>query len=1164
MYLKYLTLKGFKSFADPVKIEMSPGLTVVVGPNGSGKSNVVDALAWVLGAQGPKQLRSSKMEDVIFAGTARRGPLGRAEVSLVFDNSEGELSIGASEVAIARQLFRSGDSGYQLNGASCRLVDLVDLLSDAGVGKTQHVIISQGEVDDIVNSKTEERRIVIEEAAGILKYKRRRERAARRLDEAELDIERVLSLQRDLRKQIRPLRKQAEAARTRSELLDRHRALSLWIAHHELSELEARVRVDELEHRSIGEEAARVGDELAALDAKLASLGQVDDGDGPLLAALSRVLESMTPRVRSLREVLAERKQSIDERRRSLLDESVITVASAEIARAEQMVEEVARDGERLLEREREQEDTEVALSAVALPELNDLDLELREAESLRASLETRDALLRQEKRRVEEERRVAGERTLQAERARERLEQLHQRESDRLEELNGQRSQIEEVLAESVQRLREVEDQSVQVEERYLEILEATKVVEGELRALESLDADLTAGSLAGEVGGLDGFLGLVIEMFDVDEGYEFALEAALGPFGYHGLVRDVVVGRRAFDALHTLGRSGTLRIESELTTADPVRRSEGEHPELLYLADVVRVSTEIPSVSLQWVLDGVVVAESLDDALTILATTTAEEVALVVTRGGERFGRDELSLASRGGRALRLRRSRLEARHQEQRLNLSQRDSEQRGIKAALEASRRKVAELESQLRRVVNEEDGLKKALASRLEELGRLAEAQTSDVGEDPSGRLDELIQELSVLEEELPRARERAVTLAQRRRSAGDEVAQHRKRVERLAAQRGQLRVEAAQLEARARAAETALRSALERRKEQSDRLEQDNLQRLDLDRRSSAVEECVRRVETLVLGRQALSEEIERRHSALNEHERAVSQLRSSLTEERAALATRVDSLAATKATLEIAIATARTRFETTLEGHLRYLEVPLIEIEQALPVAGVALAYAPQERARIEQALREVGEVNAFAELELTELVEREEFLELQLHDVRESKRKLAAVLVHVEDEMQELFTTTFSEVASSFEQLFGRLFPGGVGKLVLSDPQSPMSSGIELEIDLPAKRVRRLSLLSGGERSLVGLAFLFAVFKARPAPFVVLDEVEAALDDRNLSAFVRLIQEFRSSTQLVVITHQKRTMEIADVLVGVSLGSDGASRLLREDISSYLPLSS
>ncbi|MGC8464943.1 MAG: chromosome segregation protein SMC [Acidimicrobiales bacterium] len=1164
MYLKYLTLKGFKSFAEPVRIEMSPGLTVVVGPNGSGKSNVVDALAWVLGAQGPKQLRSSKMEDVIFAGTARRGALGRAEVSLVFDNSEGELTIGASEIAISRHLFRSGDSGYQLNGVSCRLTDLVDLLSDAGVGKTQHVIISQGEVDDIVNSKTEERRLVIEEAAGILKYKRRRERAARRLDDAELDIEKVVSMQRELRKQIRPLRKQAEAARTRSSLLERHRALSLWIAHHELADLKARVGVDEREHRSMSEELVRLQSELVDLDRKIADLNELDTSDAPRLEVLSRALSAMSPRLRSLSTVLKERQQSIAERRRVLVDERIVAAVEVEIAQAEATVESVARDGERLLERERALEEAESGLAAVVLPEVGDVEGALREAESERASLETREALLRRELRRAEDDRRSKIERRAQLQRSSERLEALQERDERRLEELQNERDVLEREIEEASNGLAELVARSAQVETTYLEVLEATKVVEGERRALESIDADLTAGALGGEVAGVEGFVGLVIELFDVDEGYEFALEAALGPFGYHGLVRDTAVGRRAFEALRASGRSGTLRIESEMSIREPIGRARAAQSELVYLSSVTRPTDTSSSIVTRSLIDGVVVAEDCDEALEILASNSHDDVELVVTKSGERFARDEMSLASRGGRALRLRRDRIDARYQEQRLALSEQEREQRLIKEVLGTAQRRQHALEASLQRMLSEEEGLRRSLAGRIEEIGRLAESRLDDDGEDSVGRLEEIVGELEVLEVELPRVRKQVAELVERRRAVEDERSAHRKRSDRLVAERGQLRVEAAQLEARARAAEVALRSTRERREEQVERVERDKRERAELDRRQRALEEHIHNVERIESQRELISAEIERRRRAVGERERSAGLARATLVGEREKLVSRLEGMNSSRSTLEISIATARTRYETTLEGHLRYLEVPIEEIEQALPVAGVSLTYAPQERARIEQEIREVGEVNAFAEIELSELLERETFLEVQLDDARDSKRKLASVLSHVEDEMQEIFLATFREVSASFELLFGRLFPGGVGKLILSEPDKPMSSGIELEIDLPAKRVRRLSLLSGGERSLVGLAFLFAVFRARPAPFVVLDEVEAALDDRNLSAFVRLIEEFRSSTQLIVITHQKRTMEIADVLVGVSLGGDGSSRLLRENLAAYLPLSS
>lgn len=1150
-------MKGFKSFADPAKVQLSPGVTVVVGPNGSGKSNVVDALAWVLGAQGPKQLRSTKMEDVIFAGGTGRPPLGRAEVTLVFDNADGTVKVPLSEIAISRQLFRSGESEYQLNGASCRLSDLVELLSDAGVGKTQHVIISQGEVDDIVNSKTEERRTVIEEAAGILKYKRRRERAERRISEAEDDLARVAELQRDLRRQIKPLHKQAESAKLRADLKSRHRAISLWMAQRELSELGARMRSSETERQEVLGSISVLGLRRKTLKDALDGLPTTSAGDVLRLETLLASSTAVQERLSMLLRMVGERQSSITQRRRMFQGSSRLRRAEVQVLAAESKLASIGAEGEALLGSEARCLALELELAQSSDVDPRPLESDLQASRSRLEQLSSRRTSVLREQQRADEARVSVT-----------RREAALSAEYDKATVEGESISQaIKEARVQSTDLLAAIELAEVEVvrsdeaihlaEELHDRALEDHNKLQSELDALESMVVEMREGTLGSSLGAISGFRGLAIELIEADEGYEFAVESALGPLSYHGIVDDAPGARQAYDALVYTGTTGSIRVASEL-----VAKGRSTAPAFLGEALLSRVVVKDPLMKsfFDAVLGDCMVVEDDQQATWVLEHGHA---GTVVTKAGHRFTRDEATIPTHGAAAISTRRERLTHRLETTARVLIEAKQEREVAKATrrdrgeiLGRTERELSGVESQLSR-----------LLAREEDRQRLLERLRAELADLPQEGVDlesskELANELRLYEEEISLLEPRVVELGSELERARALHSRRNATKDLLSRSRQQVLVKAAELEARTAAAKESRVTAESELAEA--RLQCDHEAKMEFSLESE-LQSLIRLNEwanTALRAGKKIERELSTRLATLKGADMDLARRRAALVVELEEVSSTEGELRERLVAVELSAATAATRYEATTENHVRYLEATLDEIESALPVDGVALTTIAEEKLRLEKKLAEIGDVNAFAASELAELTTRMDFLEAQSEDVRASRRELSKVVSQIEAEMHEVFMATLNEVASNFEVLFERLFPGGAGTLRLAEGADPLTGGIDLLVDLPTKKVRRLSLLSGGERSLVGLAFLFAVFRARPAPFVVLDEVEAALDDRNLSAFVRLIEEFRATTQLLVITHQKRTMEIADVLIGVSVSQQGASRLVREDISSYLPL--
>ncbi len=1161
MYLKALTLKGFKSFAEPSTLALEPGVTVVVGPNGSGKSNVVDAIAWVLGAQAPSSVRSQKMDDVIFAGTAKRPALGRAEVSLVIDNTSGLLPIEFTEVTITRTLFRTGESEYALNGVPCRLLDIQELLSDSGVGRQQHIIISQGQIDAVLNAKPEDRRAVIEEAAGVLKFRKRREKSERRLAATEANLTRLQDLLREVRRQLRPLERQADAARRHGDLVAELTALRIYVAGRELSALQARLGTISATKVDLGRREGELKSALAQLDAKviateskLTAMGGGDLGDD--LAAF----ESLYEKGRGFVNLLAERRRGLERERDAFIDQAVVATLEAEAAQlaaelAEADVEfgALGPQAEALAAAEAALADARARFEAdwadgVAAPSGEAAEVR-GELAALRGAVERGRAELARVQRRLEaldeKQRRLEEE----AERLRGELAEAEQSELPLVESLDGAeqwRADAEAALEAAADAVRAAESDH------------HAWVARAEALALALDEARARAGAQRLEQ--VHGVLGTVLDLVDVDPGWEVAFEAAVGEALAAVVVSSTGAAREALQALAAEDMSGAvLALDATRRLAivspgsgDPVRRhvrarsGHVAHAEIDHLLDSLLAGAV--AVEGGW-------AAAVDVAL-------ANPDAVVVTTDGNRFGPTGWRLGSGGagatGAALEEAQQRtadtaaaLEVgrrRHQEARAALEEAKRAEGDLSRQLDANDGRLSAAGDSLQRVETERrDAATEADTQR----AHLAELQERLAREE--GRMGELDAQLPLLE-----AAERDTL--ERGRAMGDARTELEEQAAAVGAMRTDLDVRSVGVVER--------RQFLSRRVEEieqrltqftQERVEAER-RRVDLGRRILAVERLARfsgeRVEEIEVVLTDLREQRRRQSEAA----RAVAAELEAFRKERAIEERNLGEVRERLQRAEVDDAETRLRIENAVEAlrHELDTEPDTAMAAEAPEVAGGA---SPQSRIReLERELRIMGPINPLALQEFEELQERHEFLQQQLDDVKEGRRELHKIIRAIDEEIVSVFASAFADVAQNFEHLFGTLFPGGEGRLRLTAPDDLLNTGIEVEAKPSGKNVKKLSLLSGGERSLTALAYLFAVFRSRPSPFYVMDEVEAALDDVNLHRFLGLVEEFRTEAQLLIVSHQKRTMECADVLYGVTMQPGGSSRVVSEKASTAM----
>ncbi len=1233
MHLKSLTLKGFKSFAQPTTFQFETGVTCVVGPNGSGKSNVVDALAWVMGEQGAKTLRGGTMSDVIFAGTATRGPLGRAEVQLTIDNSDGALPIEYSEVTISRTLFRNGGSEYAINGASCRLLDVQELLSDSGLGREMHVIVGQGRLDSVLHASPEERRGFIEEAAGILKHRRRKEKTVRKLEAMQSNLTRLSDLAGEIRRQLTPLGRQAEIAReaqtiaaivrdARSRLLaDEVVALRTALADHHRTESErtserlvvqsqldqARLRVQRIEAQMVGDAVDRARGtafELEKVQDRLRSLSTLTQQKLTLLSQQSElpgmqstVTQSMVDEARAEAEQLT---SGVAEAERAV-GEAAARTATARAA-LDSLDEEIAAQSALV-----SQHDLELAGLASRV-EVARSTLAAARGEQLRQQNALEAALARQESTRAE-------------------LAAL-----PALEQAEGADAELDTALREADERVAAIQGR-LDGERDALHGLERER--DALAARVSALSQAIDSGDGASGLLGSSGVRGLVADHVQVTPGFEAAVAAALGSLAEAVLVDDADAGFAALDRARAAEAGRVEVVLAEL--GGPAPAGPAAVPGLTAAASVVTAPAGVLALLTRTLIaDDLGAAraawpaiEQLGEAAGSVTVVTREGDVLTrsVLRGGSGAGRSRLELAAeRDAAAERLadvatgierarfaldgsRAELTEAKaaataalaavrdHDAQRAARSEQLSRARAQAEAAEAEAERLAGAGERAAEVVREaESGVERAVAAH------------DDFAARPRPMLDASARDGLVVELDAVRAAETEHRIAL-------ETARERVR----AAREGAMQLERRREAERSAAEEAARRAVLRQRQVERARTVADSLPAVltAVDRSVAEARVELHRAETERAAQNEELVELRRSESQLRERLHAITEnvhglelqiyekkLHLSQLLERAADELGLDEevlvaeygpespvpdddalTAAARAVADAVAAEAASRVDPDPDA-------PLLDVtsdEESARVAALVAQSAPhaardaegagrgdgmpsaepvvagrpfvrsEQQARLakaERKLSQLGRVNPLALEEFAALEQRHKFLSEQLTDLADTRRDLLTIIDELDETMQHIFAAAFADTKDAFDRVFPVLFPGGTGQLLLTDPENMLTTGIEVTVKPAGKKIERLSLLSGGERSLAAVALLIAIFKARPSPFYIMDEVEAALDDANLGRLLTIFRDLRESSQLIIITHQKRTMEIADALYGVSMRQDGVSAVVGQRV--------
>lgn len=1144
MYLKSLKLVGFKSFADRTRLELRPGVTVVVGPNGSGKSNLVDAVSWVMGTQSAKSLRTPRMEDVIFAGTTTRPALNRCEVTLVFDNESRTLPLDLDEVAITRRLYRDGSSDYELNGVGCRLVDISDLLADSGVGRSQHVIVGQGQIDTVLNSGPDDHRAVIEEAAGILKHRRRKERAIRRLERTDGDLVRLSDIVGELARQMRPLKRQANAATQHSDLTEAVRGMRLYLGGERLRSLDDRAETLSQERESLTRglhdldaETEELATALHILMVEASGLGATLDRYTGAAARLETILE----RIRRSVSIAQERRRAGVARRHGAA--------------------------------ERRRDMTNELTSLIV--ELDNLVPEVQQRELAATRHERRFRALEDEARSLADQGNLTPEGALVVVRGEVRaLENAQVRDEREMTQVDHRRSVIEAQLTEDAEELTAVNDdirrldgEAVALQTAY----EKTQRVREQLQShWEDTETKLTTARLAeaaaaarldairASVEGAadplarrtmeqsDGHRGSVVALLDVPDHLSAAVDAALGAWGDAGVftTRERLDG--AVARLKSSGRGGVPMVSAETVAPCPAREVAARAGAVA-LVDVL--GDGVDQTLAVALIGDVVLVEGWQSAVALVSRHPGLRVVttdgdLVTSLGFLVAHPDGATPVMLEAAEVSLERETTELGRIESLHGLARRDFER-----SRQAEREALERLEAVEARLSGATDGLGRITRSRTnleEEMARLMDRRRSltEAAEERTADIDRLHARLRALEGEEAERQEAWEEMERRRGALEADRETARAAWQEATAELGAARERLELLEGRRAAVESGL--AVEVTTPAGD----DELERLAL------VEEVARHAMELISDRLGV---LRGWQTDLRARSNATGAQREAVNGRHEASRRHLETARTRLGEVDLEATEVRVRREGVAEGLRRDADT---DEATALAAPRPAIAGDLDHRglearlAEAEARLRRMGPVNPLAAQEYSDLEQRHRFLSDQVADLASSRDDLRRVIGALDNEIAGRFLAAYAEVAEAFKKHFSVLFPGGRGMLSLAEPDDPLATGVEIEAQPLGKKVSQLSLLSGGERSLAALAFLFAVFEARPSPFYLLDEVEAALDDANLRRFVLLVETFRSQAQLVIVTHQQQTMEGADVLYGVTMEPGGSSTVVRKEM--------
>ena len=1189
MHLKSLTMKGFKSFASATTLRFEPGITAVVGPNGSGKSNVVDAIAWVLGEQGAKALRGGKMEDVIFAGTADRPPLGRAEVTLTIDNSDGALPIDYAEVSITRRMFRDGVGEYEINGSSCRLLDIQELLSDSGIGREMHVIVGQGQLDAVLQARPEDRRAFVEEAAGVLKHRKRREKTVRKLDAMQANLNRLTDLTGEIRRQLGPLGRQAAIARRAAGVQADLRDAKMRLLADDLAQITAKIAQEAVDEQAAIDHRKQVQEQLAVATAEQQTAEATLRAATPALQQAQDTwfaLSALAERMRGTVALAGERARNLAGPARDATtgrdpDQLEAAAARAE-AEQETLQETVEAAAEELANATAERIECERALRAAE----NELVAANRLIADRREGLARLSGQVAAAKSRLsagdDEVTRLAQAVTEARERAA-AADSAFAVAQDSVGDLDSSEIGLDEAHEEAAAAAAAAAARSAELTDALRTAQTTASTLRARVEAL-SLGLDRRDGTQALLTAGdaLPGLLGGVADALEITPGYETAIAAALGAIAEAVAVGTVPEAAAALELLRANG-SGRAGVLVQGPRHMPDRRSWPDLPDgARWAIDLLTARVGLLP-ALARALDRVVIVPDIATAVEVV-----EHIPDVraVTADGDLIGPDWAVGGSAGGQSM----LEIQATRDRAADELASTVEQISGLEAALAGAKAEAEQRQQEKARTLaalHHSDARMSAVAEELARFGSSARSAAAEADRlDRQREAAELARDqhrstLSDLQDRLfavesedapeevdPAARDALAELTSFSRQREVEArlvqrtAEERARatagnaesLRRQARQERQHRIRVAEAEARRTASSAVATKVVEVGRRVAQRLEH-SLADAAAERDRAAVLRAGAD-DTLTAAR-ARASELQKQWDRLTDAVHSGEVLRAQQTLQADALAARSIEEFAVPGDELIAGFGPDVPVPPTLDETAEY---------QAAKERGDDVTAPPpmpydrpsQERRlkRAERDLSALGKVNPLALEEFAAIEERHKFLATQLEDLKATRKDLLSVIKEVDQKILELFESAYWDVAREFKAVFSTLFPGGEGELILTDPSDMLATGIEVNARPPGKKVKRLSLLSGGERSLTAVALLVAIFRARPSPFYIMDEVEAALDEVNLTRLVGLMTELRDSSQLIVITHQKFTMESADALYGVSMRGDGITQVISQRI--------
>ena len=1179
MLLKSLELQGFKSFPDKTKIEFGKGLTAVVGPNGSGKSNLSDAMRWVMGEQSTKTLRGSKMEDVIFTGTQQRKSQGFAQVSLTIDNSDRSLAVDSDEVIITRRLNRNGDSEYKINHASVRLKDINELLMDTGLGRDGYALVGQGRIAEIIQSKSDQRREIFEEAAGISKFRYRKNEAVHKLEASE-NLLRLKDILSELEQRVEPLKKQSEKAKAFLQLSQEKRQLevALWNlsldqSAQKLKEQEDKILACQVEHEDLQQSSQ-------ALEEK------INQSYEEMQRCLSRA------------EDCRQEKEELEQQNSALLSQEAVGKNNLEhfdqeAARLSQQLEDFKRNqqqtGRLLQERQRQRENLEAALEETnakleaARGQLAELAKQDQGADQQSAQLSKRiNELLLQEN----EDKLTVIQLTGQTEEDTNSYQNnqiMLSQMKDNAQGTQRELKQAQELAQLLVQRMETLENQKAgyryklegrqkkleQEQARSEELLRQAGQLRQKAKLLRDLEDNLEGFAYSVKAvmkqsknGRLEGIHGTVARLLQVPEEYALAIETALGGSMQHIVVENENAAKSAIRFLkqQNAGRATFLPLTSvkgrELTGYD-LTDQEG-YVDLA--SHLVKADPRYQGI-VDSLLGRIVVAEDLDCAAAMgrqygyrfkIVTLDGQ----VVNAGGSFSGGSKsrsAGLLSRAGEITQL---------QQQAESLTQQSQQQSQDTKKLE---QEVNTLKAQLNALDSEQITVKEdrirceGEQKRLEALEAEYSRRVQEMEQELEGfleRLQEKNQKISALRRrqgETQRELEQAQQTLQSLRGQGDLLRKQREEVN-ASIQQLQLSQLAQQKDV------DSLLETMEQLSQQSRESEQlqqqlaQQIQQLKQQRgqQQQQIEHCVRQRETNRLTQQKLDGQVQQILQQRTQLEQAATGLR----EEEKQYSRQREEVSRRLAQLEERRETLQKEYDEVIRKLWEEYELTRSQARQEAEDPKDP-AKAKTRLSAVKGEIRSLGSVNLSAIEEYEEVSQRYQFMSGQLADVEQSRKELEDLIKQLTQKMEELFAQSFEEINQNFQKIFVDLFGGGHGELKLTDPEDLLGSGIEIIVQPPGKVIRHLSALSGGEQSFVAIAIYFAILKVRPAPFCILDEIEAALDDVNVARYAEYLRLMSDKTQFIAITHRRGTMEEADVLYGVTMQEKGVSKLLKLDVS-------